>query len=101
MLSTEEKQLLIRKLVEALSGENEVCRIVIFGSFWHSDDPHDMDVAIFQDSDEKYLPLSLKYRRRTREIARTIALDIIPLKAGVKDGFFLAEIEQGRTIYER
>jgi len=101
MLSTEEKQVLTRKLVEALSGEDEVCRIVVFGSFWHLDDPHDMDVAVFQDSDEKYLPLSLKYRRKTREIARTIPLDIIPLKAGVKDGSFLAEIEQGRVIYER
>jgi predicted nucleotidyltransferase len=101
MLSTEEKQLLARKLVEALSGENEVCRIVVFGSFWRSDDPHDMDVAIFQDSDEKYLPLSLKYRRKTREIARTIPLDIIPLKAGVKDGSFLAEIEQGIVLGDR
>jgi len=101
MLSTEEKQLLTRKLVEALSGENEVCRVVVFGSFWYSDDPHDMDVAIFQDSDEKYLPLAMKYRRKTREIARRIPLDIIPLKAGVKNGSFLAEIEQGRIIYER
>jgi len=101
MLSTEEKQLLVRKLVEALSSEDEVRRIVVFGSFWESDDPRDMDVAVFQDSNEKYLPLSLKYRRKTREIARRIPLDIIPLKADVRDGFFLAEIEQGRTIYER
>jgi len=101
MLSTEEKQLLARKLVEALSGEEEVCRIVVFGSFWHSDDPHDVDVAIFQDSDEKYLPLALKYRRKTREIARMIPLDIIPLRVGVADGSFLAEIEQGKVIYER
>jgi predicted nucleotidyltransferase len=101
MLSTEEKQLLARKLIEALSGEDEVCRIVVFGSFWYSDDPHDVDVAIFQDSNEKYLPLALKYRRKTREIARTIPLDIIPLKVGVEDGSFLAEIEQGKVIYER
>ena len=101
MLSIEEKQLLARKLVEALLGENEVCRIVVFGSFWHSGDPHDMDVAIFQNSDEAYLPLAMKYRRKTREIASTIPLDIIPLKAGVKNGSFLAEIEQGQIIYER
>jgi predicted nucleotidyltransferase len=101
MLSAEEKQLLARKLVEALSGEDEICRIVVFGSFWHSDEPHDVDVAVFQDSDEKYLPLALKYRRKTREIARVIPLDIIPLKAGVEDGSFLAEIEQGKVIYER
>jgi predicted nucleotidyltransferase len=101
MFSTEDKQLLTQRLIEALSGEDEVRRIVVFGSFWHSDDPHDVDVAIFQDSDEKYLPLAMKYRRKTREIARTIPLDIIPLRVGVEDGPFLAEIEQGKVIYER
>jgi predicted nucleotidyltransferase len=101
MLSTEEKRLLARRLVDALSGEREVSRIVVFGSFLYSDDPHDVDIAVFQDSDEKYLPLALKYRRKTREIARTIPLDIIPLKMGVKDGPFLDEIEQGEVVYER
>jgi len=101
MLSTEEKKLLARRLVEALSTEGEVCRIVVFGSFLHSDNPRDMDIAIFQDSNEKYLPLALKYRRKTRELARTIPLDIIPLKVGVKDGPFQDEIEQGEIVYER
>jgi len=101
MLSTEEKRLLARKLVEALSGEDEVRRIVVFGSFLHSDNPHDMDIAVFQDSDEKYLSLAMKYRRKTRDLSRTIPLDIIPLKDGVRDGLFLDEIEQGEVIYER
>jgi len=101
MLSTEEKRLLARKLVEALSGEDEVRRIVVFGSFLHSDNPHDMDIAVFQDSDEKYLSLAMKYRRKTRELSRTIPLDIIPLKDGVRDGLFLDEIEQGEVIYEK
>jgi predicted nucleotidyltransferase len=101
MLSAEEKHLLARRLVDALSSEGEVCRIVVFGSFLYSDDPHDVDVAVFQDSDEKYLPLALKYRRKTRELVRTIPLDIIPLKVGVKDGLFLDEIEQGEVVYER
>jgi predicted nucleotidyltransferase len=101
MLSPEEKRLLARKLVEALSSEGEVCRIVVFGSFLYSDDPHDVDVAVFQDSDEKYLPLAMKYRRKTRELARMIPLDIIPLKVGVKDGLFRDEIEQGEVVYER
>ncbi|OHB63012.1 MAG: hypothetical protein A2Y77_10685 [Planctomycetes bacterium RBG_13_62_9] len=101
MLSTEEKQSLARQLVEALSGEDEVRRIVVFGSFLYSDDPRDLDVAVFQDSDEKYLPLALKYRRKTREIARVIPLDIIPLREGVRNGSFLDEIERGEVVYER
>jgi len=101
MLSPEEKRLLARRLVDALSSEDEIRKIVVFGSFLYSDSPHDMDIAIFQDSDEKYLPLALKYRRKTRELARTIPLDIIPLKVGVKDGLFLDEIEQGEVVYER
>jgi len=101
MSSAKQKQMLTDQLIASLAGERKVCRIVVFGSFLHSEDPYDLDVAVFQDSDETYLPLALKYRKRTRQIARTIPLDIIPLKAGAKDGLFLDEIEQGRVIYER
>ena len=101
MLTIEQKQQLKEKLVASLASEAEVCRIVIFGSFLHSDHPHDLDVAVFQDSDETYLPLALKYRKKVRQIARIIPLDIIPLRVGVKDGAFMDEIEQGETIYER
>jgi predicted nucleotidyltransferase len=101
VLNEQQKQMLADQLVASLASEREVCRIVIFGSFLHSDDPHDLDVAVFQDSDEPYLPLALKYRKKTRQIAQTIALDIIPVKAGQKDGLFLDEIEQGKVIYER
>ena len=101
MLTLDQKQFLARRLVELLGGEREICRIVIFGSFLHSDTPHDLDVAVFQDSSESYLPLALKYRRKTREIARLIPLDIIPLRVGRTDGAFLDEIERGEVIYER
>jgi len=101
MLTLEQKQQLKGQLVTALADEHEVCRIVVFGSFLHSDHPHDLDVAVFQDSDETYLPLAMKYRKRTREIARVIPLDIIPLRIGVKDGFFMDEIERGEVIYEK
>jgi uncharacterized protein len=101
MLSTEQKRALMDELVVSLGEEQEVCRIVIFGSFLRSDAPHDLDIAVFQDSEEAYLPLALKYRRKTRRIARTIPLDIVPLRAGAKDGSFLDEIERGEVIYER
>ena len=101
-MSTEQKKQLVKqRLVSSLKTEGEVCRIVIFGSFVNSDDPHDLDVAVFQDSDEKYLPLAMKYRRTTRDIARMIPMDIIPLKAGVQPDMFLDEIDRGEVIYER
>jgi len=101
MFTERQKQLLKRQLVDSLRAESEICRIVIFGSFVNSDNPHDLDVAVFQDSDSKYLPLAMKYRKKTREISRVIPLDIIPLKNGVKDGFFMDEIDGGEVIYER
>ena len=101
MFTEQQKRALKQKLVSLLETEREVCRIVIFGSFLSSNDPQDIDVAIFQDSDEKYLPLAMKYRRKTRDIARRIPLDILPLKASVQDGAFMDEIERGEIIYER
>ena len=101
MFTKRQKQLLKQQLVSSLKTESEVCRIVVFGSFMNSDNPHDMDVAVFQDSDEKYLPLAMKYRKKTREIARIIPMDILPLKAGAEGETFLDEIGRGEVVYER
>ena len=100
-LNEQEKNALKRELVHCLRTEQEVRKIVIFGSFLHADNPHDLDVAVFQDSTEPYLPLALKYRRNTRAIAQRIALDILPLKFQAQDDPFLAEIAKGEVIYER
>ena len=101
MLTEQQKQALKQRLVDSIKNEAEVCRIVIFGSFLSSSEPNDIDVAIFQDSDEKYLPLAMKYRKKTRHIARMIPLDIIPLKDDAHGEFLIEEIERGETIYER
>jgi predicted nucleotidyltransferase len=101
MFTEQEKGSLKQRLIGSLKKEREVCRIVVFGSFVNSDNPHDMDVAVFQNSDEKYLPLAMRYRRKTRDIARMIPMDILPLKAGVQGEIFMDEIERGEVIYER
>ena len=101
MISENEKQNIKRELVGCLKTEKEIRRIVIFGSFLHSHEPHDIDVAVFQDSCDPYLTLAMKYRKRTRDIARVIPLDIIPVRNDASSGFLLDEIRQGETIYER
>jgi len=101
MFTQRQKNSLKQQLVSCLRGQKEIRRIVIFGSFLSSSDPHDLDVAVFQDSSEKYLPLAMKYRKKIRPIARIIPIDIIPLKAGASNGTFMDEIAQGEIIYER
>src|SRR4029450_43403 len=100
-LTAQEKNILKRELVDCLRTEKEIQKIVVFGSFLHADNPHDLDVAVFQDSTEPYLPLALKYRQKTRSIARRIPLDILPLKSWTSDGRFLAEVAKGEVVYER
>ena len=101
MISEDEKQNIKRELVGCLKTEKEIRRIVVFGSFLNSPDPHDIDVAIFQDSNEQYLALAMKYRKRTREIARIIPLDIIPVRSNASSSFLMDEVQQGEVIYER
>lgn len=101
MVNQEQKDSLKRQLVSCLVGEKEVRKIVIFGSFLKTSEPHDLDVAVFQDSSEKYLPLAMKYRKKTRAIAHIIPVDIIPLKLDAERETFMDEIAQGEVIYER
>ena len=101
MFTQNQRNSLKQQLVSCLEGEKEIRRIVVFGSFLRSSEPCDIDVAVFQDSSEKYLPLAMKYRKKTRPIARVIPLDIIPLKVGAGSSIFMDEIAQGEIIYER
>ena len=101
ILNSMQKELMKKDLVSCLADDEKVRRIVVFGSFVTSDDPADMDVAVFQSGHDSYIPLAMKYRRKTRSVARRIPLDIIPIRAGALDGSFLKEIESGETVYER
>lgn len=100
-LTPQQKSEIIRELVGFLKDEPEIQRIVVFGSFLSSDAPNDLDVAVFQTSSEKYLPLAMKYRRKIDPLARRIAVDVIPLRPNPPKVAFLEEIARGEVVYER
>ena len=102
VLDKQSKQEIKNELVARLSGDQEIRRIVVFGSFVTSPTPSDVDVAVFQDSNQGYLPLAMKYRKQTRPIRRRIPIDILPIQTPVPDNHpFIQEIEGGETIYIR
>jgi predicted nucleotidyltransferase len=100
-LQGEAKEMVKKEIVDLLSEFTEVQRVVIFGSFVNSDDPHDLDIAVFQDSDEGYYPLAMKYRRALRTIANKIPLDVIPIRRSPEQGPVIEEIQKGEVLYER
>lgn len=89
------------KIVDSLKGQEEIERIIIFGSFNKSDSPNDIDIAVIQNSAENYLTLALKYRRLIRNISKEIAVDIFPILHKNTNSFFTTEIASGEVIYER
>ncbi len=100
LLNDAEKERIKQDLVACLNGEREIRKVVIFGSFLSRPDPNDLDVVVFQDSDQTYLPLALKYRRLLRPIANQIPIDVIPVRRNEAGGWFLREIQKGEVIYE-
>lgn len=94
------KRELMEQLAKALESAPEVRKVVVFGSFLSSPSPNDMDVAVFQESEESYLPLALKYRRIARPVSERISLDIFPVKPGAT-GRLIDEINEGEVVYER
>lgn len=95
------KKMLKKEIVDRLSVFPEVQRVVIFGSFLNSEDPHDLDIAVFQDSNESYYPLAMKYRRTLRTVSKKIPIDIIPIRPSPEKGPFIQEIQKGEVLYER
>jgi len=89
------------KIVDSLKGQNEIEKIIIFGSFNKSEFPNDLDIAVIQDSSENYLTLALKYRKLVRDVSREIAIDIFPILNKTENNFFKKEVESGEVIYAR
>lgn len=100
-LTSEQKAELKESIRHCLCDESEITKIILFGSFVTSDDPHDVDIAVFQNSSQDYLSLALKYRKKIRTLAHQIPMDILPLKAHAADSVFMDEINGGEVIYEK
>ncbi len=99
-LSKKQKEKIKIKIKNRLSNEKEIQKIIVFGSFVNSNNPNDIDIAVFQSSSEQYMTLSMKYRKLMRELITTIPYDIIPIQPNAA-GSFLKDIEAGEIIYER
>jgi len=99
-LTNTTKQSFINTIKDKLSQFNEVNKVILFGSFIHSNNPNDIDIAIVQNSNDNFITLSLKYRKVLRELSKIIALDIVPIKANT-NGIFMNEINKGKIVYER
>jgi uncharacterized protein len=95
------KERLKSEIIEQLIDFPEIRKVVVFGSFLFSDEPNDLDIAVFQDSDENYYPLALKYRKKLRSIANRIPIDVVPIRKNPENATFLKEIENGEVLYER
>ena len=100
-MNRKQKAGIIKELVSCLRSEREITRIVIFGSFFKSENPNDLDVAVFVDSSENYFTIAPRLRSKIRSITRKMPVDLIPVQEGVQESFFLSEIETGELVYER
>jgi predicted nucleotidyltransferase len=101
MITIREKQELKQQLVASLQEEKNIRKVVVFGSFLYSDNPQDMDVAVFQDSSEGYVKLAMKYRKMTRAVSKKLPIDIFPIRPNADNALILAEIANGEIVYEK
>jgi predicted nucleotidyltransferase len=97
-----DKYVLRQDLVTALREDEQVEKIVIFGSFNDSSSPNDMDVAVFCDSKDDYLTLALALRKKLRRLSRIIPIDLLPISIPYDpSALFLQEINSGEVVYEK
>jgi predicted nucleotidyltransferase len=97
-----DKYALRQDLVTALRVDEQVEKIVIFGSFNNSSSPNDMDVAVFCDSKDDYLTLALALRKKLRKLSRIIPIDLLPIAIPYDpSALFIQEINKGEVVYEK
>lgn len=97
-----DKEKLKRDLVNTLADDEQIEKIVVFGSFASSLSPHDMDIAVFCHSDEDYLTLALAFRKKLRQLSKSIPIDLLPITIPFDStSAFMAEINKGEVVYEK
>lgn len=97
-----DKEMLKRNLVNTLAGDEQIEKIVVFGSFAYSSTPHDMDIAVFCNSKEDYLTLALAFRKKLRPLSKLIPIDLVPITIPFDPlSAFLTEINKGDVVYEK
>lgn len=88
-------------IISILSVQQDIEKIVLFGSFLSTDSPNDIDIAIYSNSNNDYLTLALKYRKLLRDVSKVLPIDVIPVKNNKGISFFDNEINKGEIIYEK
>ncbi len=74
-----DKQNIRRQLRTAFIDDGTIEKIVVFGSFITSESPNDLDLAVFCNSSDDYLTLSLALRKKLRDISSIIPIDLVPI----------------------
>lgn len=100
-MTNAEKNIIKREIAARLAADGRVSRVIIFGSFLSSEDPQDVDIAVFSAGPGDYLSLAMRYRRELREVSRKISLDVIPVRMPCEESSFLKEINRGEIVYEK
>ena len=88
-------------LVDAMKDDPEIREIIVFGSFLHSDNPGDIDVAVRGTFHKGYLETAIRLRKKVHHIAKILPVDIIPIQEDAPQNPFMQEIRKGEVIYER
>ena len=102
-ITDQEKKRIKQLLVNDLKDISAIQKIIIFGSFLHSNTPNDLDLAIIDNSNQDYLSLALSYRKKIRNITEIIPVDLIPIHSINQEPTTPMEIAilNGETIYEK
>ena len=88
-------------LVEAMKDDPEIRQIIVFGSFFCSENPGDVDVAVRGTFHRGYLETALRLKKKVRHIAKILPVDIVPIQEDAPHNAFMQEIRKGTVIYER
>jgi len=89
-------------LIVTLKSDDTVEKVIIFGSFLHASNPSDLDLAVFCNSSDDYLTLSLALRKKLRGISSIIPIDLVPIAIPYDpSAAFMQEINKGEVVYEK
>ena len=96
-----EKLNIKNEIVHHLSAYPSLQKIIIFGSFFVVSTPHDIDIAVIDNSGKDYMTLAIDYRKLLHSLAGRISVDLVPLKSMDSEGYMMCEIKKGQVVYER
>ena len=95
------QQEIIDRIVKILSKDENIDKILFFGSYLVNGKPYEVSLIIFEKESPNYLISQFHYEKLLKEVAQGLILNILPVNSAQAEMSLNRRLEDALCIYQK